>query len=169
MTNAAGGLNSEYAVGDIVLLNDVIEKSPSTASSGVILTPGYSISSSQVWQELIHWEEPMKMNLESDFRPCLMPMTLSSAATCISHGKKSSHRKARESCTRVYMHFAEAPRKSPQHNPLESESDSIKLRDKSREPDASDAGCRCGWYVHSTGDCYRQTLWPTSACIQFGH
>lgn len=38
MTNAAGGLNSEYDVGDIVLLNDVRKNTHQKLSSRDILT-----------------------------------------------------------------------------------------------------------------------------------
>jgi hypothetical protein len=52
----------------------------------------------------------MKKSLECDSRPCRMPTTLSSVAMCIKHGRLSCHRKATESCTRVYMHSPEVPR-----------------------------------------------------------
>lgn len=52
VTNAAGGLNSDYSVGDLVLLNDA--RNPCLSYRGELLTLVYSICSWRDWQEPTH-------------------------------------------------------------------------------------------------------------------
>lgn len=86
MTNAAGGLNSEYAVGDIVLLNDVCSIYFSTFFPTLILLL-HSTFSLLVWQERTHYEARMQKNSALAFLLCQMLMTSNFVVMYIKPGK----------------------------------------------------------------------------------
>jgi len=71
VTNAAGGLNSQYSVGDIAVLNDV---STIGIADEQLLTFA-SILTLQVSRECIPCEARMQTILVFAFRLCLMHMT----------------------------------------------------------------------------------------------
>lgn len=108
VTNAAGGLNPEYCVGDIVLLNDARRFLHLTPETGLLTIP--SIYSWRAWLEPILSEDPMQTNLGCASHPYPMHTTWSSVATYIRHGKKTSPPKVRDDCMRVYMPSSGAPR-----------------------------------------------------------
>lgn len=108
VTNAAGGLNPEYAVGDLVLLNDVCF----TFLNGIyfvliLILLLISISSLPVWQAHIHYAAQMRRSSVLGFSLCQMPMTSNFVVTCIKRGKPLYHRKANGDCMRGSMRSLE--------------------------------------------------------------
>lgn len=108
VTNAAGGLNPEYAVGDLVLLNDVCF----IFLNGIyiVLIPTLlliSIFSLPVWQAHIHYAAQMRRSSVLGSPLCQMPMTSNFAVTCIKRGKPLYHRKANGDCMRESMRSLE--------------------------------------------------------------
>ena len=107
MTNAAGGLNPEYEVGDLVLLNDVCFTFLNGIYCVLILTLLISISSLPVWQAHIHYAAQMRRSSALGSPLCQMPMTSNFAVTCIKRGKPLYHRIANGDCMRESMRLLE--------------------------------------------------------------
>jgi len=102
VTNAAGGLNENYEVGDIVCLNDVC----GTCMDGVF-EPLANANSTSIWPASwasTHCVDPTLKSLAFDFHHYPTRTILISEDGRTRHGRSSASTSRRGGYTRVYTH-----------------------------------------------------------------